>query len=203
VACDASQGMIEIARCRRAELAPETGIEFHVVRNEELGLLRTAARFDGALSNFSGLNCVEDVGAVAGELGELVRAGGAAVICVSTRLCLWEIGWYVARRKFAKAFRRVSGTTIAHLDGGSVPVWYSSTPGSRGGTVCAAVVYRKLGAKARETAESCGSAGPFVRTVAGAARRGRSRTAGAGKDRRVIAWASLASLNSMLKVRIR
>jgi ubiquinone/menaquinone biosynthesis C-methylase UbiE len=124
VACDASEGMIEIARCRKAELAPEAGIEFQVTRNENLGSLGAGARFDGALSNFSGLNCVADVGAVATELGKLVRAGGAVVICVSTRVCLWEIAWYLARGKFVKAFRRISGETIAHLDGVSVPVWY-------------------------------------------------------------------------------
>jgi hypothetical protein len=46
------------------------------------------------------------------------------LICISTRICLWEIAWYGARANFKKAFRRVTGRTVASLDGISVPVWY-------------------------------------------------------------------------------
>lgn len=124
VACDASKGMIEVAECRKAEHAPDAAIDFQLLRNEELGQLGGEARFDGALSNFSGLNCVVFPRGVAEELGRLVRPDGVALICVSTRVCLWEIAWYGARANFAKALRRVSGKTVAQLDGVDVPVWY-------------------------------------------------------------------------------
>jgi hypothetical protein len=94
------------------------------LRNENLKLLDEARTFDGVLSNFSGLNCVADLAQVAARLGERVRDGGAAVICMSTRVCAWEIAWYCARANFAKAFRRVRGKTIARLDDVAVPVWY-------------------------------------------------------------------------------
>jgi ubiquinone/menaquinone biosynthesis C-methylase UbiE len=124
VACDASDGMIEVARRRKAKQAPNGDVEFQLLRNEELGRLSDEAGFDGALSNFSGLNCVVYPRGVAEELGRLVRVGGTAVICVSTRVCLWEVAWHAAHANFGKALRRISGKTVARLDGVAVPVWY-------------------------------------------------------------------------------
>jgi ubiquinone/menaquinone biosynthesis C-methylase UbiE len=122
--CDAAPGMIDVAARRLAEQAPCVPVEFRVLRNEDLATLSDTPRFDGVLSNFSGLNCVSNLPQVAAHLGDLVRTGGAAVICMSSRLCLWELAWYCAQANFAKAFRRVRGKTIAHLDGLAVPVWY-------------------------------------------------------------------------------
>ena len=154
---------------------------FELLRNEELGLLGGAPWFDGALSNFSGLNCVEDPRQVAVELGRLVKAGGAALICVSTRVCLWEIAWYGARGNFAKAFRRVYGKTIARLDGIDVPVWYptirahapSVSPWFRVRSVRAVGLFvppsyvESWVRKAPEAAARIGSDGSDLRGVAG------------------------------------
>jgi ubiquinone/menaquinone biosynthesis C-methylase UbiE len=122
--CDAAPGMIDVAARRLAEHAPCVPVEFRVLRNEDLATLSDTQRFDGVLSNFSGLNCVSNLPQVAATLGDLVRTGGAAVICLSSRLCLWEIAWYCAQAQFTKAFRRINGKTIAHLHGLAVPVWY-------------------------------------------------------------------------------
>lgn len=124
LACDASASMIEVARQRAARARPSASLQFRVLRNEDLQLLQGARFFDGALSNFSGLNCVTDLQQVAINLGNLVRPGGRALLCLSTRICLWEIAWHGARGTFSKAFRRVGGKTIARLDGVRVPVWY-------------------------------------------------------------------------------
>jgi SAM-dependent methyltransferase len=124
LACDASASMIEVARHRAARALASTCVQFQVLRNEDLQILQGAPLFDGALSNFSGLNCVADLRRVAINLGNLVRPGGSALLCLSTRICLWEIAWHGARAHFSKAFRRVGGKTVARLDGVSVPVWY-------------------------------------------------------------------------------
>ena len=124
LACDASARMIDVAERRKGLQVPSLSLAFRVLRNEDLGLLASSSCFDGVLSNFSGLNCVADPSQVALNLGRLVRPGGSALICISTRVCLWEIAWYAARGNFKKAFRRVRGRTIAQLDGISVPVWY-------------------------------------------------------------------------------
>jgi ubiquinone/menaquinone biosynthesis C-methylase UbiE len=124
MACDASAGMIEVAERRKSLSSSDGPLEFRVLRNEDLALLASVSCFDGALSNFSGLNCVEDPRQVALDLERLVKPGGSALLCISTRICLWEIAWYGVRGNFKKAFRRVRGRTVARLDGLSVPVWY-------------------------------------------------------------------------------
>jgi SAM-dependent methyltransferase len=55
LACDASAGMIGVAERRKADRLPPVSAEFRVLRNEDLELLGDAGRFDGVLSNFSGL----------------------------------------------------------------------------------------------------------------------------------------------------
>jgi SAM-dependent methyltransferase len=109
LACDASARMIEVARRRAARDAIDTRPEFRVLPTERIGALLDTeghAQFDGAFSNFAGLNCVEDLSAVARELAMLLKPGATALFCVFGRLCLWEIFWYLGQGKPRKAFRR-------------------------------------------------------------------------------------------------
>jgi ubiquinone/menaquinone biosynthesis C-methylase UbiE len=123
-AYDASPRMIEVAETRKSTRASNAQVQFGVLRNENLAYLAPLARFDGAFSNFSGLNCMENVRDVAMNLARLIRPEGRVLVCVSTRSCLWEIVWYAAQGNFGKAFRRVRGSAIAQLDEIAVPVWY-------------------------------------------------------------------------------
>jgi SAM-dependent methyltransferase len=124
LACDASAAMIDVANRRQSLRSSGTRVVFRVLPNEELGRLPASRVFDGVLSNFSGLNCVRDQRQVAAALADLVRPSATALVCLSTRVCAWEIAWCVARANFKKAFRRLPGHTAAHLDGVTVPVWY-------------------------------------------------------------------------------
>jgi ubiquinone/menaquinone biosynthesis C-methylase UbiE len=124
LACDASPNMIAVAQRRKAVEANDASLDFQVLRNEELGKISPTEAFDGVFSNFSGLNCVEDTSRVARQLAHLVKPGGKALFCLSTRVCLWEMAWYSVHGKFKKAFRRVRGTTLARLNDLSIPVWY-------------------------------------------------------------------------------
>ena len=74
-----------------------------------LDKLKHVPRFDGAISNFGPLNCVEDLAAVARELGELVRPGGYVAICTIGRFCVWETLYYGLRLDFKRALRRLAG----------------------------------------------------------------------------------------------
>jgi ubiquinone/menaquinone biosynthesis C-methylase UbiE len=123
-ACDASLAMVAIAERRKSLEAAESNLEFQVLANEELHKLRGQCIFDGALSNFSGLNCVADTREVAANLGLLLRTGSPLLICLSTRVCVWEILWFLAHANLHKAFRRTGGHAIAQVEGVSVPVWY-------------------------------------------------------------------------------
>jgi SAM-dependent methyltransferase len=131
-ACDASLEMIAVARCRKSLEAPGAPIEFQVLANESLGELASGAAFDGVLSNFSGLNCVADLRGVAASLGKHLRPGGRALLCMSTRICLWEMLWHLAHGNTKKAFRRLRGSAVARLEGLAVPVRYPTLRQIRG-----------------------------------------------------------------------
>ncbi len=124
VACDASARMIEVAQRRKDSEAPESSVQFQLLRTEDLGLMRSVQLFDGVLSNFSGLNCVQGLGSVAENLAALTKPGAPVLICLSTRFCLWEILWFALRASPRKALRRLWGTSTARVAEQSVRVWY-------------------------------------------------------------------------------
>jgi 2-polyprenyl-3-methyl-5-hydroxy-6-metoxy-1,4-benzoquinol methylase len=123
-ACDASPRMIEVARTRKALEAPDAQIEFGVLCTENLDQLRSTQQFDGVFSNFSGLNCVADLSAVATDLLGHLHAGAPLLLCFSTRFCAWETLHYLSHAKFLKAFRRYRGYTHARMDDHTIPVFY-------------------------------------------------------------------------------
>jgi len=113
--CDASERMIAVAARRIAEAARGAQVQLEVRSTEAIGELRDAGDFDGVLSNFSGLNCVADLGDVASHLARLVKPEGRLVLCFSSRLCLWETLWYMAHGQVARALRRLPGKAAASL----------------------------------------------------------------------------------------
>jgi ubiquinone/menaquinone biosynthesis C-methylase UbiE len=124
VACDASPRMIDVARTRQAGESGSSNVQFRSIRTEDIRILQGGAFFDGVLSNFSGLNCVEDLGAVARDLAAITKHGAKLCLCLSTRTCLWEILWLCAHANFRKAFRRIGGWTIAKVGGQRLRIWY-------------------------------------------------------------------------------
>jgi SAM-dependent methyltransferase len=69
--------------------------------------------FDGALSNFGGLNCVEDLAAVGVGLASCLRPGAIAIVNLMGPVCLWEWGWYLRKGQPGKAFRRLRRNGVA------------------------------------------------------------------------------------------
>jgi SAM-dependent methyltransferase len=63
--------------------------------------------FDGALSNFGGLNCVADLAVATAGLAACLRPGALALLCLMGPLVPWEWGWFLARGQPGKAFRRL------------------------------------------------------------------------------------------------
>jgi ubiquinone/menaquinone biosynthesis C-methylase UbiE len=125
-ACDASQSMIASARQRSERHSPELPITFCELPSERIGELQPECKFDGAFSNFSGLNCVADLGAVASSLAELVGQHGRLVLCFSTRICFVEVLYHLAIGRWRKAFRRFKGYTEAKLGDAEFTVYYPS-----------------------------------------------------------------------------
>ena len=125
-ACDASPRMIEQALARKSEEAPHAPIDFRVLCTEQLNRLLPGVRFNGVFSNFSGLNCVTDLRAVAMQLSEVLERGAQLLLCLSTRFCLWEMLYYAGRGDFRKAFRRCGGSSTVRMGLQSLHVYYPS-----------------------------------------------------------------------------
>ncbi len=103
-ATDASPAMIQVVAARGGFAAEVRGAE---------ELAQIDGPFDGAISNFGALNCVQDLPAVASSIAALVRPGGSLAICILGRFCAWETLHYAVRFQFAKAFRRWRGRAPA------------------------------------------------------------------------------------------
>lgn len=105
--CDASRKMIAAAENRISAAGMQALVDLRVLPTEIIWQIEGAALFDGALSNFAGLNCVEDLSSTGMELARLLKPGAKLIICVFGCWCLWEIVWYLAHGNPLKAFRRV------------------------------------------------------------------------------------------------
>lgn len=110
LATDKSAEMLAITRAKVdvAELAEMVEVRplaiEELARDEAPSLPRC---FDGALSNFGGMNCVNDLPGVARGLAAIVRPGGWALLCVMGPTVPWEWGWYLARGQPRNAVRRL------------------------------------------------------------------------------------------------
>ncbi len=106
LATDVSPAMVELTRAK-AERAGLAGlVECRCLAIEQLGDLR-AGPFDGAVSNFGGLNCVTDLPAAGRALAAAVRPGGRVLLGVMGPLVPWEMAWFVAHGEPRKALRRL------------------------------------------------------------------------------------------------
>ena len=111
LACDLSPRMIELA-IKRSVISNTTNLtQFRVLPSERISQLVGNEQFDGALSNFSGLNCVEDLSSVAHNLGELLRPKARAIICMAGRIAPLEVAWYLGHGQVKQAMRRLRCTT--------------------------------------------------------------------------------------------
>ena len=124
VACDGSAEMIKMANVRAQQEAKCADVMFKHLANEELRSLSRRQLFDGAYSNFSGLNCVSDLQPVARELASLIRSGGRVLICLWSRVCVGELIWYLLHGETSKAVRRFSGKAQAQVGGLTITVSY-------------------------------------------------------------------------------
>jgi len=122
-ALDASRAMIDRASQRKESEEPNATVDFRLLPTEYLGALPPTP-FDAVFSNFSGLNCVDDLSDVALQLGRRTDTGTPALLCFSTRFCVWECAWYLVRGEWRKAVRRWSGHSTAVLNDVSVDVHY-------------------------------------------------------------------------------
>ncbi len=122
VACDISSRMIELARQNAIAAGVQSRIDFRVLATEQLATLQTEMHFDGAFSNFSGLNCVQDLAAVRNSLASHLLPGSRVLLCMLGRYGIWQRLWHLAHGEWNRAIR-TPRTTDA---GSTVMVQYPS-----------------------------------------------------------------------------
>jgi ubiquinone/menaquinone biosynthesis C-methylase UbiE len=114
LATDASPQMLEITRQKVAQKGLQALVQVRQLALESLHELQEPL-FDGALSNFGGLNCIADWAALGRKLAVVLRPGAYTMLCVMGPIVPWERGWFLCHGAVDKAFRR--------LRPGGVPWW--------------------------------------------------------------------------------
>jgi SAM-dependent methyltransferase len=116
LATDISPAMLAVARAK----VTSPLVRFQELAWEDLAALDEGP-FDGVLSNFGGLNCVEDLRPIAHALAAKLRPGAIAILCIMGPVVLWEWVRFLARGNPSAAFRRLkpggtqwSGATIRY-----------------------------------------------------------------------------------------
>lgn len=102
---DSSPEMVEIARKR--------GIPASCCAIQDMQY--SEVFFDGVISNFGALNCLESLSSIARSLGQMVRAGGHLALCFLGKVCAWEVAYYLLTGRVCKALRRLRGSADSSI----------------------------------------------------------------------------------------
>jgi SAM-dependent methyltransferase len=99
-----------MVRISSAKFADHPGAQAETCAAEDLAELarRIETPFDGAFSNFAGLNCVGDLRSFALGLAKLLRPGAPALLVIFGRFCPGEWVVETLRRRPKNAFRRIA-----------------------------------------------------------------------------------------------
>jgi len=125
-ATDPSAGMLERTRARVTAARRGDAVRLLCCGLEHLEAhLGPSCRFDAIVSNFGALNCVPDLQPLGRLAAERLRPGGRALVCLLSRTCLWEIGWFLLKADRARAFRRLQPPPVmVNVAGIPVPTFY-------------------------------------------------------------------------------
>ncbi len=96
------------------------------IHNSQFLSLPISPPFSGILSNFGGLNTIEDLRPLAQALALLIKPGGKAVLVPMGPVCPWELAWYGLHGDMKRALRRFRGRAEAHIGPTTIPIWYPS-----------------------------------------------------------------------------
>jgi SAM-dependent methyltransferase len=127
IACDVSPRMIEVAQKRIIDRGLDRLVELRILPTEAVNSLLAEGPFDGAFSNFSGLNCVQDIAQVAQHLALLLKPGAKVFLCMVGKFSPWELVWHLAHGRVHLAFRRFRRRPSTHSSvRGSFSIHYPS-----------------------------------------------------------------------------
>src|ERR1051326_2830330 len=112
-ATDASAEMISQARSKIRQHHVESSVTLKRMNFEDIHSMN-GETFDGAFSNFGGLNCARELPPTLAGLSAVMKPGSYFIACVMNRISLWEIISFLARGRWSAAFRRLPSGGADH-----------------------------------------------------------------------------------------
>lgn len=104
-ATDISSKMIEAMETKVKSAGLDNMIKYEVKSFDEISEI-PEDNFDGVISNFGGLNCVNDFTKLEMDLHKKLKPGGKFIAVVINKICPWEIFYYLLKFNPRVALRR-------------------------------------------------------------------------------------------------
>ena len=125
-ATDISPGMIKALEANALNQVAEGSIQCSVKSFDEIASL-PRTDFNAVISNFGGLNCINDFSKLSYDISNKLATGGLFIAVVMNKFCPWEMFYYFCRLDFKNARRRLTKNGIyADLNGEKVKTFYFS-----------------------------------------------------------------------------
>lgn len=131
----AQQGVTVVATDGSAEMLTETTRKTNglPVTTQQLSLqdiiagrMGDSAEFDGVLSNFGGLNTINQWADLAAALAAKMKPLSKAILVPMGPRCPIEFGWYASHAQWRNATRRSQSPAHAAIGSQLIPIWYPS-----------------------------------------------------------------------------
>ena len=118
-ATDASVEMLQITQ---AKLSNQPHVQVKRLDFQQLPSNDFDAQYDGVLSDFGALNCVEDYTRLATWLALRTKPNAVLAFAIMAPYCLWETAWHGIHLNLRTAFRRWDGETDFDLGDNTPPI---------------------------------------------------------------------------------
>lgn len=123
-ATDISEEMIKVIMTNAKAQISNGTVKADVKAFDEIHTISESG-FDAVVSNFGGLNCINDFTKLSGDISAKLNPHGKFIAVVMNKYCPWEIFYYVLRLDFKNAFRRLNKNGVmAELNGNKVLTFY-------------------------------------------------------------------------------
>ncbi|MBZ0201741.1 MAG: hypothetical protein IT281_03365 [Ignavibacteria bacterium] len=125
---DISTGMLDHLSSKTETLGLSQMISYELKPFDNISQV-SGSKFNGAISNFGGLNCIPYFTKLSADISSKLAPDGKFIAVVIGKYCPWEIFYYLLKFKPSIALRRLSsGGLNANLNGEKIRTFYF-TPG--------------------------------------------------------------------------